>query len=241
MRQKATYLFLMLAALLSGCNGGRSLAAYWDGVDLHVTEDNYSAVQDLFAGFAERLVTAPEKEASEALNGMIDRIQDDEVDYIIYSQWMEYAFHNYFSPCRNYGLFNAAVNRFAADGILSSEDVERLQKMAGQDSLNRPGGPCTLPAGLEPKGSTLYLVLNLDCRTCLQSLEALAGSHPEADHLALCFGYNPLPSIKGWKYLKPEGMKDFFDLDAAPFWFLTADDGTVLQPYSAIFPDTDKI
>ena len=148
---------------------------------------------------------------------------------------MESAFHNYMSPCRNPDLFGEAVEHFAADSILSREEVERLRGLAAQDRFNRPGEPCTVPDGAEAAGPALYLVLNLDCRTCLQSLAALAGEHPEAEHIALCFGWNPVPEVPGWKYLKPEGMNDIFELEAAPFWFLTTADGKVDIPYSMDF------
>ncbi|MBQ2228793.1 MAG: hypothetical protein II424_00100 [Bacteroidales bacterium] len=76
-------------------------------------------------------------------------------------------------------------------------------------------------------------MLNLDCRTCLQSLAAMAEEHPEAEHIALCFGWGPTPEVPGWTYLKPDGINDIFELDAAPFWFFTDADGTVQIPYSA--------
>ncbi|MBR5905812.1 MAG: DUF5106 domain-containing protein [Bacteroidales bacterium] len=235
MRRPAVSLIVLLAILFAGCKSGSNIAGFWDDVDVTVTEDNFSITQDRFAQFAELLVQAPEDEAIEALNPLFDKLLDNEVDYIIYTQWMEYAFLNYASPCRNSGLFEAVVERIEADGILAPEEVERLKGLVAIDKYNRAGEPCTLPDGITPEGNTLYLVLNLDCRTCRQALAALAETHPEAAHVALCFGWSPVPDIPGWQYLKPEGMKDWFDLEAAPFWFLTDKDGRIDIPYSLEF------
>ena len=230
MRRLFPYIALVL--LLAACNAGGGLRDYWkDGI--RVSEDNYTQAEDRFASFAELLVAAPPAEASNALDDLLERMKEDEVSYYIYSDWIESAFHNYFSPCRNPDIFGKAVERFAGDGILSAETVERLQALAAQDQFNRPGSKCTLPQGVQASGATLWLVLNLDCRTCLQSLAAMAGEHPEAEHIALCFGWGPVPEASGWTYLKPEGMGDIFELEAAPFWFLTDADGTVQIPYSA--------
>ena len=231
---KRFFPFIALILLLAACNAGGRLRGYWkDGIT--VTENNYSQVEERFARFAEFLVAAPPGQAAEALDDLFDRIKEDEVSYYIYSDWIESAFHNYFSPCRNPDIFRKAAERFAEDGILNIETVERLQALAAQDQLNRQGGPCTVPDEAKTEGPTLYLVLNLDCRTCLQSLAALSGEYPEAEHIALCFGYNQIPEVSGWKYLKPEGLDEIFELEAAPFWFLTAADGTIQIPYSGEF------
>lgn len=227
--------YLLAFALLAGCSAGGGISSYWDDVDLKVTESNYSAGEERFARFAELLVKAPEKEADKALEALLDRMKEDEVTYYVYSNWIESAFHNYFSPCRNPRIFGNAAQRFAEDGILSPEEAERLLDLAAKDRLNRPGEPCVVPEGAEADREVLYLVLNLDCRTCLQSLAALTCEHPEAEHIALCFGYSPIPEATGWKYIKPEGMDSIFELEAAPFWFLKAADGTVAIPYSSEF------
>ena len=235
MRRPAASLIVLLAILFAGCESGSNIAGFWDDVDVTVTEDNFNITQDRFAQFAELLVQAPEEEAVEALNPLFDKLLENEVDYIIYTQWMEYAFQNYNSPCRNPVLFEAVVERTEADGILAPEEVERLKGLVAIDKYNRAGEPCTLPDGVTPEGNTLYLVLNLDCRTCRQALAALAETHPDAAHVALCFGWSPVPDVTGWQYLKPEGMKDWFDLEAAPFWFLTDKEGRIEIPYSLEF------
>ena len=224
--------YIVLALLLAACTAGGRLRDYWkDGIS--VTEENYPQAEERFARFAELMAAAPPGQAAEALDDLFDKMKEDEVSYYIYSDWIESAFHNYFSPCRNPDIFGKAAERFAEDGILNIETVERLQALAAQDQLNRPGSKCTLPEGVSASGAALWLVLNLDCRTCLQSLAAMAGEHPEAEHIALCFGWGPTPEVPGWTYLKPEGMNDIFELEAAPFWFLTDADGTVQIPYSA--------
>ena len=221
--------------MLASCNTGGSLATYWNGEDVKVTETNYAAAEERFAKFAELLVKASPEEAEGALEALIDMLKEDEVTYFVYSEWFESAFHNYYSPCHNFALFETAVKRMAADGILPREEVERLQRLAAQDRLNQPGDHCTLPDGAEADGAALYLVLDLDCRSCREALAGLAGTHPEAEHIALCFGYSPFPDVPGWRFLKPDGMKEIFELEAAPFWFLTSADGTVRIPYSTEF------
>ena len=232
MIRRIAYFIPLLAVLLAGCNNGSKLASFWDDVDVTVTESNFQSAQDRFAQFAELLVAAPRQEALDALNDLIDRLQDNEVNYIIYAEWIESALHNYLSPCRNPELFKAAVERFAAEGTLGKDEIARLQSLTVKDAYNGKGQPCTLPEGVEPQGNALYLVLNLDCRSCLEALSALSVKHPEAAHIALCFGYGRIPELPGWTYLRPEGMQDIFELEAAPFWFLTASDGTVETPYS---------
>ncbi|MBR5042830.1 MAG: DUF5106 domain-containing protein [Bacteroidales bacterium] len=237
MRSPAAYVTGLLMLILTSCASGGGVCNYWDDVDIVVTESNYSAAEERFARFAELLVQAPGDEAEKALGVLFDRIKEDEVSYYVYADWIESAFHNYLSPCRNPIIFGKAAELFERDGIIEQERIQKLRALAAQDMLNRPGEHCTVPDGAEAAGSALYLVLNLDCRTCLQSLEALSKSHPEAEHIALCFGYSPLPGLSGWKYLKPDGMGDIFDLEAAPFWFLTADDGSVSIPYCAEFQE----
>ena len=235
MRHTLTSLISMLALLISACNGGSELAGYWGEEGVTVTESNYRETQDRFARFAELLVAAPQEEAADALGDLFKRLRDDEVAYFVYAEWIEAAFHNYFSPCRNTELFDVAVRHFSSDGILGKEEVARLQKLSAMDKLNLRGERCTLPEGASADGPALYLVLDLDCRTCLQSLAAMADVHPEAEHIALCFGYSRTPEVPGWKYLRPDGMKDIFELAAAPFWFLTDAEGTVSIPYSMEF------
>lgn len=235
MKRLAPYLFAALALLLTGCRAGNSVLNYWDGEDIVVTESGYQAAEDRFARYAELLVAAPKDEADEALEGFLERIKEDEVSYYVYAEWLEAAFHSCLSPCRNPRLFGISVKHLTQDGILSKEELARLSRLAVLDNYNLPGQACTLPQGVQAEGPALYLVLNLDCRSCREALTALAGEHPEAEHIALCFGYSPIPDIPGWEYIKPESLEEIFELDAAPFWFLTAADGTVATPYCAEF------
>ena len=112
--------------------------------------------------------------------------------------------------------------------------LAETEKLVELDRFNLPGAACTLPRGVEPQGATFFLVLNLDCRSCRRALEELASMHPDAAHVALCFGRSPVPEIPGWDYLRPEDLGDFFLLDAAPFWFFVDADGTVQSTYSNV-------
>ena len=77
MRKAATYLALVLAILLTGCNGGNKLTGFWDDVDVTVTEDNYSDTQDRFAQFAELLACAPAAKADVALESLFGKIKQN--------------------------------------------------------------------------------------------------------------------------------------------------------------------
>lgn len=220
---------LILAAMcLSACTG-QDIRHYWDEREVSISD--YSKSAEAFGEFAALAAKAPLSEAVQALETLYDRIQDKEVEYIIYSEFTETAFHNYYSPYRRPELFQAMVERIAADRILSKEDIARLQQMAENDRLNLPGAPCVLPGGLEAEGNALYLVLNLDCRTCLQSLNGLVNKYPKAKHIALCFGWGEVPKAEGWEFLHPQGIDKCFDSEAAPFWFLTDGAGRIKVPY----------
>lgn len=230
----------MLALLVAACTSDPGITGFWDGLDLGVTSDNYSQAEDRFAGFAELALDAPEEDAELALDKLLDRLADeDEVAYYIYAGWMASAFQNYYSPCRSTGLFAHCVERFTSDGILDERELSQMQRLAALDRLNLPDEPCTLPEGVELQGRTLYLVLDLDCRGCREALQALTHTEPDAAHVALCFGWSPLPETAGWTCLKPDGMKDIFLTEAAPFWFVVGADGIVRTGYSVIDEQPD--
>ena len=227
--------------ILSGCSGRSGIVHFWDGLDTTVTSENYSESEDRFAGFAELTLDAPSRQASAALDRLLDKLSSDEVSYLVYSEWMVSAFHSILSPVRNPQLFAKAVERFASDGIVSRGELEPLQELAAKDRINLPGSSCKLPelvdadgqsAPWSPGDGTVFAVVNLDCATCVSALYALR-EEPGA-HIALCYGITPAPVIPGWEYRYSSALDEIFDLDAAPFWFTVDASGKVLTPYSPI-------
>jgi len=235
MRRPVIYVFALLTLLLASCEDRSGIVTFWDEIDVTVREGQVQEAEDRFAGFAELALDAPVEDATEALGRLFKRLKDDEVSYYIYAGWMEYAFHNLYSPCRNLDLFSYAVERIAEDEILSKEEISRLQRLVEYDNLNLQDYPCRVPEEAETDGAAFYLVVDLDCRSCLSALKALATEYPQTEHIALCFGYGRFPDVPGWRFTRPAGMNDFFELEAAPFWFLKGDDGLIEIPYNVDF------
>lgn len=118
-------LFPIILALAS-C-GNAQVKDFWDTHSIDYSD--YRAAEDQFAEFAEQAVAAPVDDACAALDALFDRLCEDEVAYYIYAEWMDAAFYNLLSPCRNAALYSKAVDRIVSDGILSMDDCDPyLQK-----------------------------------------------------------------------------------------------------------------
>ena len=124
-------------------------------------------------------------------------------------------------------------------------DYSPLVELSDKDMLNHEGAEVSLPELLDSDGQplpsaegeeALYAVINLDCATCVSALRALADK--PGRHIAICFGHTPAPLIEGWEYAYPRDIDNYFDLDAAPFWFTVSADGHVTTPYSMV-PETN--
>ena len=239
MRATAFCALAALTILLAGC--GNNVRNYWDKVDVTVTESNFASSEDRFARFAELLVKAPEKDAVAGLDALFEKLKADEVSYYVYSEWLVMSFHSLLSPCRNPVLMEHVANRFASDGIMSADECAPILELAAKDKLNLKGDDCILPpfhgsdhmpVFWEPGKETVFLVTNLDCATCVGALRSLADESGE--HIALCFGHTPPPSLPGWNYCYSPVLDDVFDLDSAPFWFKVGADGKVTVPYSTV-------
>lgn len=244
MRRSAIFALAAFTLLIAACN--RSVSKFWDKVDITVTETNYAASQDRFAEFCELAAKAPQEEAEAGLDALLEKLKADEVSYYVYTEWIVSAFHSILSPCHNPQLFAKAVERFAADGVMNADEVAPLAELAAKDMLNTEGSSCTMPdlfdaegnpAPWEPGKETLFLVVNLDCATCVAALRALE-SEP-GEHIALCFGHTPAPSVPGWEYRYSPELGNVFDLEAAPFWFTVGADGRIAKPIS-LTPDLNS-
>lgn len=222
----------LVLALFAGCQD-KDLRSYWDDVPL--LEDNVRDSEDRFAEFAELAVKAPQEEAAAALDKLFDRLKENEVAYFVYSDWMSAAFYNPYSPCRNYFLFNRAVDRIFSDGIISEGDCPYLLQQREWMSYNLEGAKAVVP-GVEPGGErTLVLVLNLSCPSCRESIEKMDKDRQWQDvrKVAVCLGFGPVPENSDWEtVVRPEHAPDIFDIDMSPFYFVVGKDGTVETTYT---------
>lgn len=232
--KKLITLLLLTACTLACQDAG--LQHYWDS---GITIDNYALTRDRFVRFAEKLNAASPQKADKAIDALMDKLVGDEVSYYIYSEWFVSAFHSLLSPVRNPELFAKFAGRLNSDGIMSEDDYTPLQELAALDRLNLPGTDCTVPPLYDASGNvvswtpgehTVFLVLNLDCATCVAALRAL--SDEDGKHVALCYGHTAPPSIPGWEFLYSDSLEEVFDIDEAPFWFTVGPDGKVVKAYS---------
>ena len=221
----------LLAILMAGCRGG-GIKDYW-----HVHSIDYSDIQaaeDQFALFAEEAVAAPEAEAMASLDVLFNKLKKDEVAYYLYTGWIDGAFYNLLSPCRNAPLYGKAVERMAADGILSGEDCERYRQKSRWIRFNREGDAATVPGDILDSRRTLVLVLDPGCPSCREALTTLAANPAwtEVRRVAVFCGPATPPDIPGWEYFFPEEAPDVFDPHLTPVYFVVSAEGTVEIPYT---------
>ena len=235
---------LLALALLSCGNPVKSPApssvedeqpgSYWASHPIDISD--IRAAEDRFAIFAELAVAAPEEEAVAGLDSLFNRLKaEDEVAYYVYSEWMESAFYNPFSPCRNAVLFSHAVDRIASDGVFSPDECEPLLQKKEWISLNREGEKAVIPQA-DPEGrSTLVLVLDLSCPSCREALDIL-GEDPSWEgfrHLAICGG-GSVPDVPQWEFSCPENFSAIFDIRMTPVFYVIGPDGVVTQGYTPV-------
>lgn len=228
---KKTAELILCLALLAGCQAS-GIRGYWDNVPL--LENDIEASQDRFAQFAELAVDSPEEDALAAMDLLFDRLVQDTVAYYIYSEWLQSAFYSPLSPCRNPLLYDKAVERIVADGILNTDECEPFLRTREWLQYNREGEKATVPGLSQTDTRTLVLVLDMSCPSCRQALETLAQDPQWNDckKVAVCMGYGPQPSVPGWEYLSPENASAVFDIHMTPVYFVLAADGTVESAYA---------
>lgn len=216
-------------ALLVGCQA-KGVSDFWDTHSIDYSDIN--AAQDQFADFAELAVAAPENEALSAIDALFDKLKEDAVAYYIYTDWLDGAFYNIFSPCRNSAIYSKAVDRIVADGILSQNECEPFIEKREWIGYNLEGEKATVP-GMALCQSALILVLDQSCPSCREALTGLAQNSQWTDlrHIAICCGYGPLPSVPGWEYLQPNNASAVFDPRMTPIYFVVSADGTVETAY----------
>ena len=139
---KKTAELILCLALLAGCQAS-GIRGYWKNVPL--LDNDIEASQDRFAQFAELAVDAPEEDALAAMDLLFDRLVQDTVAYYIYSEWLQSAFYSPLSPCRNPLLYDKAVERIVADGILNTDECEPFLRTREWLQYNREGEKATVP------------------------------------------------------------------------------------------------
>lgn len=221
---------LLCLVLLSGCQA-QGVRDFWTTHDIDYTD--IAAAEDRFADYAELAVASPQEEALASLDALFDLMKQDEVGYYIYSGWMDAAFYNLLSPCRNAGLYGKAVDRMAADGILSADECKPFLQKKAWVQRNLKGQKADVP-GVEVSERTLVLVLNLGCPSCREALDALSASPQWAEcrHVAIGCGPGEPPSVPGWEYFFPKNAPEVFDPELTPVYFVVSADGTVEVPYT---------
>ena len=219
------------AALLIISCGRTGVAAFWDTHSIDYSD--IDAAENQFADFAELAVAAPENEALTAMDVLFDKLKEDEVAYYIYSDWMVGAFYNLLSPCRSPLLFSKAVERIVTDGVLTTTACEPFIRRRDWIQYNCEGQPATVP-GINIKGRTLVLVLDLGCSSCREALEKLwADSRWDGlRHVAVGCGFGPTPTVEGWEYVISDNASVVFDPKMTPIYFVVGEDGMVEVPYS---------
>lgn len=224
---------LLILALLSALCSCRSngVRAFWTREG--IAYEDIDAAKDRLARFAELAVAAPREDALAAMDVLFDSLLTDTVAYYLYADWMDAAFYNLHSPCRNADLYGKAVDRMVSDGILTDGDCAPFQQKREWIQLNRKGQPATLPGG-PVSGRTLVLVLDLGCPSCHEALETWAAAPQWSGQpkLAIGCGYGPRPDVPGWEYRFPEDATSIFDPHLTPICFVVGADGTVEQPYT---------
>ena len=222
---------ILCLAFLTGCRAS-GIGGYWSNCPL--LDNNLSVCEERFADFAELAVAAPQADALAAMDVLFDRLKQDTVAYFIYSEWVDGAFYNLLSPCRDATLYTKAVDRIVTDSVLSTDECEPYLKKRQWIGYNQPGERAVVPGYPYFTDRTLVLILDLGCASCNQALERLSSDPRWAGtrHLAVCCGNGPHPEISGWDYLFPDNPSAVFDPDLTPVFFVVASDGTVESGYS---------
>ena len=236
---RKTAFLLTLVMLLSGCKGPGA-RSYWD---THSTDvEDYRVSEEEFADFAElTLAMSPEK-AREEIDRLYEKIGDDAVSYIIYSEWIAGAFYSMLSPCMDKDLYVYAADRMLRERVLDDYDLEVVGLRRENCLHNRKGMTAEIPALWDREGNemtvplvqkTLFLVVDQDCPSCTEAMTRfISPQWADTWLIALCIGRGPLPVEPGWDCYLMDRDQRFIDTSASPFYFVTAADGTVETGYT---------
>lgn len=222
---------VLCLALLAGCQAS-GVGNFWDRHSIDYSD--IRAAEDQFADFAELAASAPAEDALAAMDVLFDKLKQDTVAYYIYSEWMDGAFYNILSPCRSAALYGKAVDRIAADGILTPNECDPFLQRREWIGYNLEGTQAIVPGLARIDTRTLVLVLDLGCPSCREALETLSADTrwDGMRKVAVGLGYGPEPEVPDWEYLFPENGRAVFDISMTPIYFVAAADGTVESGYA---------
>ena len=222
---------ILCLALLSGCQAS-GIRGYWNNVPL--LEKDIRISEDRFADFAEAAAAADTRDALAAIDGLFDRLCRDTLAYYVYSDWIDGAFYNLYSPCRSAALYSKAVDRIITDAILQTDECAPFLQRKQWINFNQPGEKACVPGHPYFDQRTLVLVMDLGCPSCRSSLAKISSSPEWADchHLAVGIGPGALATPPDWEFISSGNVKSVFDPDLTPIFFIVADDGTVEKGYT---------
>ena len=238
MRLRLAAVLAAALALTVSCKSP-SVKGYWEKHTPDISD--IRAAEDEFASFAELAVSSPEQEAREEIDRLFELLKADEVAYYVYTEWTVTAFYSPASPCRSCSLFIYAMDRILGEGIVDGYDAEVYQRLITACKTNLPGAAVVLPplcdrlgndVTVEPGQATMFLVVDLSCPSCLKALDKYASFKPEARHIALCSGPVRLPEKEGWEFYRALETESVYDISAAPFYFITDENGMIETPYT---------
>lgn len=222
---------IIVLSILTGCRA-TGIRGFWDNVPL--MEQDLRVSEDKYADFAELTLKVPVEDALAEFENLYGRLRQDTMSYYLYSEWLEEAFYNIYSPCRNAALFSRGVEHLIADGIMPADEYEPFVRKRDWMQLNLKGERAVVPGIETGCGRLLVLVLDITCPTCREALTSL-GSNPDfadARHVAVCYGHGFQGEDPGWEFVFPENFTSFFDSQMTPVYFVVNETGEVEQSYS---------
>ena len=239
--RRLALIFAAIAAIISGCRGNQGVRGYWSTRTLDL--DNYAAAEEEFTDFAELAVQAPEKDAFVAVDRLLKKAGEDEVTYLVVTDWIVRGFSYIASPCHSCAIFVHAADKILSQGIVGQYEAGEIRRNREFCLHNRVGDKTELPLltdgdvhDIPLDRRTLFLVVDQDCPSCRQSFQKF--SSPEWSGTALtglCYGHGPLPEMEGWNFYRIENDQTLLDVRQAPFFFLNAPDGTIEISYTPVY------
>lgn len=237
--RRLALIFAAFAAIISGCRNDSGLRGYWSSRTLDISD--IAAAEAQFTDFVELAVQAPEADAFAAVDCLLKKARKDEVTYLVYADWIVRGFSSIASPCHSCAIFVHAADKILSQGIVSSYDADEIRRNREFCLHNRVGEKAEIPLlpgddAVPANNRTLFLVVDQDCPTCTESMgRFLLPEWVGTDLVALCYGHGPLPDTDGWNCRRIPSDQNIFDTRQAPFFFVTAADGTVETTYTSVY------
>lgn len=231
-----------MTVLISGCRNQNGIRGYW--ADKSLDYDDYDAAEEQFLQFAERAVQAPKADAYDAIDRLLKKASKDTVTYLVYANFIQNAFGLLASPCHDCDILLHAADNAFSNGLLTQYATENYQVLVNFCRYNQVGQPAQIPELFNGDGTafdlplvqrTLLLVVDQNCPSCRESMQQfMTPEWSDTWLVALCYGKGPLPVQPGWDCYKIPQDQTILDTRQAPYFFVTAADGTIEQSYEQI-------